>query len=235
MTAPQAMPTTADRRLAASQSMLPPGLVFSDTPSRIVALILDGLVVGAITAVPAGLLGFYDIRYPGFMDRTAFTMVTLLGFAIQAVYFVWFWSGGRRGTPGQRVLGIQVANAFDGQPLSTRQAITRFLGIGGWIGLPFSLPVFAVAMVSLVVSTVYGLALIASVPMSATRQGLHDRLSGSAVVRPANADNHWAKRIIWLLVGLAILEVLLVAASWSVMAPFMDRFWTEYARWLWPS
>jgi len=235
MTAPQSISRTVDPRLAASQSLLPPGLVFSDTPSRIVAQFLDGLVLGAIVSIPAGLLGFYDFRYPGFPDRTTFAVVLLLGYLLQAFYFIWYWSGGRRGSPGQRVFGIQVANAFDGGPLSTRQAVKRFIAIGGWIGFPALLPVLSVAVLSYAVSTAYGLALLVSVLTTPTKQGLHDRWAGSAVVRPAAADTRWAKRVIWLVIALAAFEAFVLAASWSAMQPFMKDFWGEYIHWLWPS
>src|SRR4029079_14651061 len=68
---------------------------------------------------------------------------TVLTVAVSALYFIGFWSGGRRGTPGQRMLSIQVGNAFDGRPLTMDQAIRRWLGLGDVITLLGVLPAAA--------------------------------------------------------------------------------------------
>jgi uncharacterized RDD family membrane protein YckC len=120
----------------ASSRLLPPGLVFSDTPSRAIAYVLDSIAFTVINSVPLSILGFYNFTYPNLPDRSAFVAATLFGFLIHFAYFVWFWSGGRRATPGQRVFGIQVGNAFDGRPLTSAQGVRRWVRHGAWLAIP---------------------------------------------------------------------------------------------------
>lgn len=221
----------------ASSGLLPPGLVFSDTPSRAMAYFLDSLVMGVIGSVPLSIAGFYDWAYPNLPDRNAFALAILLSYVLSAVYFVWFWTGGRRATPGQRVFNIQVANAFDGRPLSARQAVTRWLGFGFWLGLPFLLPIMTVAIASIIASMTWSLVVLVSAIASPTKQGVHDRLAGSAVVRPAGAGNRWAVGGLVILLILTALEGLLLASAFmGPSASYLPPdFWDVYLRWLWPS
>jgi uncharacterized RDD family membrane protein YckC len=225
----------------ASSSLLPSGLVFSDTPSRLVAFLLDGLVLGPANGVIFALLGFDYSRFgPGVLpDRNVWVASTVIAFAIDSAYFVWFWSGGRRATPGQRVLGIQVANAFDGKSLTAAQAFNRYLGMGQWLGLFSVLPYLSIALLTVVASFAWYLVLTISAVMSPTKQGLHDRFAGSAVVRPAAAGNGWALGCLGLLVLLTVFYVLIIAVALTSTAPSIrnDSFF-EYMqqtfRWFWP-
>ena len=114
------------------------GLVFADVYTRFAAYFLDGALLAALISIPPTVLGLYDYAStypPEPMPRATFVGTTIFGLAIQAAYFLWFWTGGRRATPGQRVFGLQVGNAFDGQPLTMTQAITRWLAMGwSWAG-----------------------------------------------------------------------------------------------------
>jgi len=201
------------------------------------AYVLDSFVIAAINSVPLSLLGFFNYSYMTFPDRTGFVLGELIGFVLVAVYFVWFWTGGRRGTPGQRVFGIQVANAFDGQPLTTSQAIKRWAGIGTWMGIPILLPFMALGIAAFVVSIVWALLVLITTIASPTKQGVHDRLAGSALVRPAGAGNGWA--VAFLVLGLIFvgLEALVfILAFTQTASTYMPTdFWDRYMHWLWPS
>jgi uncharacterized RDD family membrane protein YckC len=219
----------------ASSRLLPPGLVFSDTPSRAIAYVLDSIAFTVINSVPLSILGFYNFTYPNFSDRSAFVAATLFGFLIHFAYFVWFWSGGRRATPGQRVFGIQVGNAFDGRPLTSAQGVRRWVGLGTLLGLPFLLPFMLVGIATGVVSLLWNLLLLITTIASPTKQGLHNRFAGSALVRPAGAGNRWAAGCLAIFLIFALLEGLL--AVWVITNPmYMPRdFGATYLRWLWPS
>jgi uncharacterized RDD family membrane protein YckC len=222
-------PTTSSR-------LLPPGLVFSDTPSRLVAYFLDSIVISVIYSIPLSLLGLYSFTYPDLPDRNSFIVGSLLGFVLQVVYFVWFWSGGRRATPGQRVFGIQVANAFDGQPLTLNQAVKRWIGLGFWIPLPFVLPIMAIAVGSFVVGAVWWLMLLITTVVSPTKQGLHDRFAGAALVRPAGAGNRWAVGFLVLVLIFTVVELLLLVWVFTLGQPYLPAdYWNVYLKWLWPS
>ena len=235
MSAAETPPMSADR--SAPGQLLPASLTFADTPSRFVAYLLDGLLIGAVNAIPLGLFGFYDVGYLRFPDRGVYVVVSFIVWAVQVAYFLWFWSGGRRATPGQRVFSIQVGNAFDGQPLSTSQALIRYFAMGSWITLPVLLPFRGLALASFVALMVYLIALIASVVLSPTKQGFHDRLARSALVRPAHADRRWAVRVIWVVVAIVALYALLFAVVFSTMpsGALPAGYWDSYLDWLWPS
>lgn len=229
------MPWQNDAATASSR-LLPPGLVFSDTPSRFVAYFLDSIVLSVIFSVPLSLVGSYDFTYTALPDRNSLMVGALIGFAVQVLYFVWFWSGGRRATPGQRVFGIQVANAFDGQSLTIDQAVKRWIGLGFWIPLPFFLPFMAPAIASMVVGAIWWLALIVSTIASPTNQGLHDRWARSALVRPAGAGNRWAVGFLAIFLIFAALEGLLLIWVFSSGSPYLPAdYWDQYLKWLWPS
>lgn len=228
---------------------LPPGLVFADTYSRFAAYFLDSLVLSAAISIPPALLGLYDYAYtypPEPMPRATFVGTTIFGMAIQAAYFLWFWSGGRRATPGQRAFDIQVGNAFDGQPLSMSQAIARWVGLGYWIPLLILLPFFAVAAGAYALSLVWWVILGISIIVSPTKQGLHDRIARSALVRPAGPTSRWAIGCVWLYVGLLAFSVLMIALLYILLTSIRDtgfyppgpdpfEVFEQQIRELWPS
>jgi uncharacterized RDD family membrane protein YckC len=204
------------------------------------AYLLDGFVIAPLYYVVLALVGFNvnSIGVGRLPDRNLYVLGSLLGLAVQGAFFVWFWSGGRRATPGQRVFGIQVANAFDGQPLTIGQAFGRWAAMGSWITVPFVLPFLAAAIVSGVAATAWIVLLLLSTIASPTKQGLHDRFARSALVRPAGAGNRWAVGCLAILIILAASYVALLVfvfsqVPWDRMPP--NPYLDEYLRWMWPS
>jgi uncharacterized RDD family membrane protein YckC len=166
-----------------------PGLVFSGTAARFAAFVTDLFLLGLVGGVISATIGSgaaYTAR-GGAVWTTGDFVASILSVVISAVYFVAFWSGGRRATLGQMLFKIQVGNAFDGKPLSTEQAIRRWLGLGQFLSV-FSFSVGAVGLV-VVLSLIWSLVLFISTSSSPTKQGLHDRFANSAVVRQADAGN----------------------------------------------
>ena len=146
-------------------------------------------------------------------DLTAvFSTDTFLGVAITtaigALYFIASWSGGRRATLGQRLFGIQVGNAFDGRPLRLDQAVRRWLGIGDFLLLLGIIPALGPASSGLLF--VWNIALLITAATSPTKQGLHDRLANSAVVRPANAGNGLAYGCLAIVVALLVVAIVAI-------------------------
>jgi hypothetical protein len=243
-------PSTPAPAGLASPSLLPPGLVFADTPSRLAAYVIDGVLLSVLVSIPPALLGIYDYAYASYpypepMPRGSFIGVSILSFAAQAAYFLWFWTGGRRATPGQRVFGIQLGNAFDGRPLTMSQAIERWIVMGWWLVLPALLPFLALAVASYVALTVWWVVLVISMIRSPTKQGLHDRFARSALVRPAGEGNTWALGCLFIVFVALVLEVaalvplLLVTQAyidWGLLPPGLDPFdlITEQIREVWP-
>jgi uncharacterized RDD family membrane protein YckC len=196
---------------AADRAVLPAGLAFADVYTRFAAYFLDGVLLSALISIPPAVLGLYDYAStypPEPMPRATFVGTAIFGLAIQAAYFLWFWTGGRRATPGQRAFDIQVGNAFDGQPLTMTQAITRWLAMGWWLNLLLLLPFFGLAIGAYAASVIWWIVLAISIAVSPTNQGLHDRIARSALVRPAGPTSRWAIGCAWLFIALVVIELL---------------------------
>jgi uncharacterized RDD family membrane protein YckC len=182
-----------------------------------VALVVDYLLVGVVAGIVAGLLGYgRTVRTAeSFSTTVSGTPLTVAVILLGLVYFVAFWTGGRRATPGQRLFGIQVGNAFDGRSLTLEQALSRWIALGSWVGI-FSLAAPLAALAGLV-QIVWALALLATTVSSPTKQGLHDRFANTAVVRPAGSTTSGFAMaclvVVLILVGLAVLGIIFVAMS----------------------
>ncbi len=187
-----------------------PGLAFADVSSRLIAFVIDAFIVSIASAILVIALGFGEristatstsVWISGWTTDVAFA---LLGSA----YFIFFWTGGRRATIGQRAFDIQVGNAFDGRPLTLGQAVRRWLGLGSVLGLLAIVP--ALRGYDALTQLVWVLVLLATVSRSPTKQGLHDRFARSALVRPASRGSGGAAMT--CLVVVIVLGVLFVAA-----------------------
>jgi uncharacterized RDD family membrane protein YckC len=174
------------------------GFVYADVPNRIFALIIDGLILGVIniiiSAIVAAVLGpQYDIKlgangFPTGEIETNFlsaAVTVLVGLAVSAVYWIYTWTK-MRGSPGMRVLGMQVGNVPDGATLSQNQAIRRWVALGG------PLPIVQALNQLPLIGTLIGLAtliyfvyLLYSTAKSPTKQGFHDKFANSVVVKSA--------------------------------------------------
>ena len=174
----------------------PAGLYYADVPNRIIALIIDAILL-AIAGVIVGILltaifgatvrSVPDATQPfGFRLETNFlsTLVsTLVGLALSAGYYIYMWTR-MRGTIGQRALGMQVGNASDGATLTTEQAVKRWLALGGALSLAqFLNPIPGVGLLIGLLSLVWVIALLVTTAQSPTKQGLHDQFANSIVVK----------------------------------------------------
>ena len=194
-----------------------PGLSFADTTSRVVAFIIDSFLVGITGSIIAAVLGLG--RTSTFQSGTttgATVSVQGAAFAIPFVvlgflYFVYFWSGGRRATLGQRIFNLQVGNAFDGQPLTLTQAVKRWLGLGLFLSL-FAVTPAIYGWASLA-QFVWVIALFVTTWRSPTKQGLHDRFANTAIVRPSNqSSSGWATACLIVVVVVLLLFVFSIVA-----------------------
>jgi uncharacterized RDD family membrane protein YckC len=205
-------PTVSWEPPGAAPVEIAPGLVFASTGSRLVAFIIDSIIVGFVTNIIAGALGWRtlapttlangDIDYSGMFGTVE---SVILGVVIGGLYFVLSWSGGRRATIGQRIFSIQVGNAFDGAPLTFEQAIRRWLGLGEILGIFVFAPGLAAMASSL--QFVWMIVLLISTATSPTKQGLHDRFADSALVRPTNAGNGFVLGCLAILILLVVISI----------------------------
>ena len=91
----------------------------------------------------------------------------VLSYLVPAVAVIAFWSA-RQATPGKMVYRAKIVDSRTGEPPSTIQYVIRYLGYYASI-IPFCL----------------GLLWVAWDPR---KQGWHDKLAGTVVVRPKGAD-----------------------------------------------
>ena len=203
-----------------------PGLRFADIPARLVAYIVDAFIVGLVGSVVAISLGFGETTVT---SATSYEWVSATTFSVSfaivgLVYFVYFWTGGRRATIGQRIFDIQVGSASDGRPLRLDQAVGRWVGYGSCIGLLAIVPGLdgfaSVAQLS------WLLILLVTTARSPAKRGLHDRFAETALVRPSSrASSGPALACLIILVLLGVLFAIAIAAAvmlGSQIAPLLQ-------------
>jgi uncharacterized RDD family membrane protein YckC len=163
-----------------------PGFVYADVPNRIVALIIDGIILGVIyviIAIPLAIIGFSAGIGATRFDFVGQLVVGILYFAISITYFFYSWTR-NRATIGMRLLGMQVGNAFDGRTITTDQAMRRAVALWG-PSVVAQVFVAAPAIGSLVGLLAFGwtIYLLYTTATSATKQGFHDKYANTVVVK----------------------------------------------------
>lgn len=157
-----------------------PGIAFAGHGARLVAYILDaiilGVVVGAIVLLSTlpiigTLLGHIGEQPDYWSDSTTWSQLgagiglVIIGVVVASlvglVYFPWFWAHGGQ-TPGMQATGIRVVRDRDGGPVDGGAAILRLVGF--WI----SGAVFYLGYVWVLID--------------ARRRGWHDLLAGTCVI-----------------------------------------------------
>ena len=199
-----------------------PGRYFAATVTRVAALLIDGIVLGLIGFVVYAIIGVF-VPGPSFTDPTDFNAfspgVIVGGFAglvVSYLYFFLSWRSVGKATPGQRVFHMQVGNAFDGATLDTRQITIRWLTLFG-LGILAAVPLLA-GLGGLLIF-IWDIVLLVTTATSATKQGIHDRWAGSAVVAtgPQNTGLAWGCLIVWI-VGFVLILALALAAIVAIFA-----------------
>lgn len=177
------------------------GFVYADVPNRIVAVIIDAIILGVIglvvNAVLSGILGpavrIRETTLDDLVNGNINTLVdinylnlfvsAIVGLAISLAYSVYMWTR-MRGTVGMKALGMQVGNFPDGKTLTQNQAIRRWAALWGpgQVGQFLnSLPALG-ALIGLA-GLVYTIFLLYTTAQSPTKQGFHDKFANSVVVK----------------------------------------------------
>ncbi|MBA2701372.1 MAG: RDD family protein [Chloroflexi bacterium] len=165
------------------------GLIYADVPNRVVAYIIDAIIVGIIGAIVGGILGAIGIRAVT-VEGLAFSynygasiIQAIAGLIISGVYFVYLWTHSRA-TLGMRALGLQIGSAGSGATMSTEQAVRRFLllaGPGILVQVFFPLPVIGLLLP--IAALAWLVFLLYTTATSPTKQGFHDTLANTQVVK----------------------------------------------------
>jgi uncharacterized RDD family membrane protein YckC len=118
-----------------------PGGQYAGFGTRLVAYLIDGLILGIPFAIIVVLLGGVaaatvgsTVDSSGQVNGAAvagglglFFLVYLGLVVVQILYFIYFWSRG--GTIGQRILHLRVVDATTGGNITMGKAFLRYLGI----------------------------------------------------------------------------------------------------------
>lgn len=146
-----------------------PGVEFGDFGPRLVAYIVDGLLVGAVVVIAYLSWAVISLVSGGIANDTIgvgsaiwLAVLTIGVVVIGLGYFPYFWA--RDGaTPGMKMMGLRVVRDLDGGPISTGQAILRLVGY--WVsGLVFYLGYIWILI-------------------DKRRRGWHDLMAGTVVIK----------------------------------------------------
>jgi len=174
---------------------LPPGplagTTIADFITRLVAYIIDGIVIGLAGYIVQLVVSF--LPFP--LDLILHALAVI---AISAGYFIYFWTT-RRQTPGMIVMKLLVVEDGTGATLTQPQAIRRWMylglplalgtllqvssgfgfAVGGLGGLAFLL---TLALIVALVSLVWEIYLAYTTYQDARKQGVHDKAVNSVVI-----------------------------------------------------
>jgi uncharacterized RDD family membrane protein YckC len=182
----------------------PAGLTLADIPNRLIAFVLDVIllaVVGLLLAlVIGGLFGGMTVggstvggsldEAGGGLNVAAFLVVGVAQLAIGFGYFGYSWVM-LRGTAGMKMLRLQLGDQADGHAISWNQALVRWI----LLGIPATLLTFAIyepSLLGLVLSLAgftWLVVLLYTTAQSPGKQGFHDRHARTVVVRAARRSS----------------------------------------------
>lgn len=169
----------------------PGGVAMADTPNRIIAAVIDFIILGVagfiVSTLTTSLLGDDllggifggTFRVPSLLSSVAAVVLMLV---VSGAYFIGMWTRMGGATVGMKVLKLSVRDATSGGAITQQQAINRWLVLGA----PYALAWFQWTILGLLFSIgilVYYIYLLVTVAQSPTRQGLHDTYAKTVVAK----------------------------------------------------
>jgi uncharacterized RDD family membrane protein YckC len=162
------------------------GFVYADVPNRLIAWIIDVIIIGLIYLVVGIVLAIVGLSAGITSGAVNYAATIVFGVVLTVIaigYFIWAWTS-MRATIGMRALGMQVGNAFDGKTLTMDQAVRRAAALWG-PGLASSIfgniPLIG-PLISLL-AFLWVIYLLYTTATSPTKQGFHDKFANSVVVK----------------------------------------------------
>lgn len=129
---------------------------------RVWASIIDSILIIAITVPLLSLVyGWHSVGSKRYLEASGLANI-LISWVLPVAAIVWFWTQ-KSATPGKMLLSLKIVDSQSGGKLSVGQSIGRYLG-------------YFVATIP------FGLGLI-WVAFDRRKQGWHDKLAGTVVVR----------------------------------------------------
>jgi uncharacterized RDD family membrane protein YckC len=174
-----------------------PGLAYAGLGIRVVAYIIDAILLGILGAFVFTALGAIFLgTAAGGNFGIALVVAVVLAVAnmiISAIYFIWGWTNpDMRASLGQRVLGLNTLNASDGATLTRDQAVRRWAWLYGIFAVASALQLALGGSDIRVLGSLIGLLafaywifLLYTTYQSPKKQGYHDVQAGTVVVKRA--------------------------------------------------
>ena len=192
---PPPQPTApAGFQMAQAEAGPAPGVTYADTVMRVVAYIIDSIILGiaiALVAIILGSIAFGIAVNGGFVISiiiaVVIAVIALLG---SAFYFVYFWQT-LRASPGQKILNLETVNAADGATLTRDQAVRRWAFLFGpqvvasvfQFSGSVSTGLGALGSLLGLLAFLYAIYLLYTVTQNPKRQGFHDVQANTVVVK----------------------------------------------------
>jgi uncharacterized RDD family membrane protein YckC len=221
------------------------GFVIGGMGARLVAYFLDSIIVAIVPTILTLFVTDYGSilqqaidasrnATPGQINRTDIVLnvtpelilVTLIGLAIQFIYFVGFWTSDGHATPGMRGLRMQVVDAATGGTLSLTAATKRFVALG----YPLSLLVIVPALQSIAGIAEFALSLFLffTTITNDRRQGLHDKFANSLVIRSVTSgDGATLVGCLLLIVLVVGFGIIIAAVALAALGPQIEELMRE--------
>jgi uncharacterized RDD family membrane protein YckC len=165
---------------------------------RLAAYLLDLLAVTVLVYVVTAAIGVLlgpVVRFNAddagalrvTLDHPVVVLQALAATLLNATYFIAGWLT-RQATPGQRLFGVRVVAAGTWTGLALRQAILRWVLLGGLFGLAAAVVLPSAIAWSVVIGLglLWAVALFVSTARNRRGRGIHDRVAGDIVVRAAD-------------------------------------------------
>ena len=137
---PLAGPTSAQPNVPAGAWVVPTaqavtqvgeGLVVAGVFARVVAYVIDALILGLINLAIFGALGLFAID----RDETLLLVVSIVVIGIDFAYYVGLWTSGWHGTLGMRLLRLRVLGAVSHGGIPLNDALLRWLALSGALAI----------------------------------------------------------------------------------------------------
>ncbi|HEX5012627.1 MAG TPA: RDD family protein [Candidatus Limnocylindrales bacterium] len=167
------------------------GIEYADLTNRIIAFIIDAVIIGVIGFVIWLVFGALFLASlltgGGFLFFILAVAVLVLQVVLAGVYFIYTWTN-LKASPGQRILGMMTVSETDGSALTFNQALARFvIMIAPWYIGALSQYIFPgiLGFILGFAGLAWTIYLVYTTANDPKRQGFHDKYAHSVVIKPS--------------------------------------------------
>ena len=185
------MPSWTSNLTARGTTAGPAGVALADVPDRVIAYIIDAIILGIVGFIVGtltlsvlgdnfgGIFGI-TVRIHNIVSALATAVIML---AVSAGYFIGMWTRMGGATVGMRVMKLSVRDAASGGPISQSQAITRWLLVAAPFAVSFVYVWGIIGWLVWLAALGFQIYLLVTTAQSPTRQGFHDVQAKTVVAK----------------------------------------------------